>query len=189
MPVLDHRDRLPGRPERVLVGGTSGSGKTTLARRIADQIGAPHTELDSLHHGPNWTVRPTFEADVVALAAQQRWVTEYQYPTARPLLLARCDLVVYLLRPRWLVMARVIRRTVRRSVRREVLWNGNIEPPLRTVLTERDHIVRWAWRTHGRNAERIAEIRAARPDVPVIVLCSGRDIARWLNGQLAAASS
>jgi hypothetical protein len=56
-------------------------------------------------------------------------------------LLARCDLVVYLLPPRALVMGRVVRRTVRRALCRQVLCNGNIEPPLRTLLTDRDHII------------------------------------------------
>ena len=29
---------------------------------------------------------------------------------------------------------------------RQVLWNGNIEPPLWTVFTDPEHIVRWACR-------------------------------------------
>jgi adenylate kinase family enzyme len=87
--MLSAADRLSRRPTRVVVGGTSGSGTTTLARRIAAAIGASHTEIDSLHHGPGWTVRTEFLPDVAALAARQRWVTEYQYPDARPLLLAR----------------------------------------------------------------------------------------------------
>jgi hypothetical protein len=109
-------------------------------------------------------VRPEFLADVAALAEQQRWVTEYQYPDARPLLLARCDLVVYLLLPRWLVMSRVVRRTIRRSLRREVLWNGNREPPLRTFFTDRDHVVRAAWRSHSRRAAPHTSRTSARSD-------------------------
>lgn len=188
MPVLSAEDRLPYRPSRVLVGGTSGSGKTTLAGRIAATVGIPHTEIDSLHHGPGWTVRPEFGADVAALVAGQQWVTEYQYLNARPLLLGRCDLVVYLLLPKWLVISRVVRRTLRRALKRETLWNGNVEPPLRTFFTDREHIVRWAWRTHSRNAGRIAGIEAARPDLPVVVLTSRRQIARWLDGPLVEAS-
>ena len=114
-------------------------------------------------------------------------MTEYQYPDARPLLLARCDLVVYLLLPRWLVMLRVVRRTIGRSLRREVLWNGNREPPLRTFFTDRDHVVRAARRSHCRNAARIRHIPAARPDVPVVVLTSRREISHWLRGPLATA--
>jgi adenylate kinase family enzyme len=172
----------------VVVGGTSGSGKTTLARRTTAAIGAAaHTEIDSLHHGPGWTVRPEFLADVAALAERQRWVTEYQYPDARPLLLARCDLVVGVLLPRWLVISQVVRRTIGRSLRREVLWNGNREPPLRNFFTDRDHVVRAAWRSHGRDAARIEHIRAARPEVPIVVLTSHREIAHWLRGPLAIA--
>jgi len=182
VPLLGPADALPRRPRRVLVGGTSGSGKSTLARDVSRRLGLPYTEIDALHHGPGWTVRPTFHADVEALAAGRSWVTEYQYAVARPLLLARCDLVVHLLLPRSVVMRRVVRRTVTRSVRREELWNGNVEPPLRTILTDRDHIVRWAWRTHRRGPARVAEIAAQRPDLPVVVLRSPAEVARWVAG-------
>jgi hypothetical protein len=109
-------------------------------------IGASHTEIDSVYHGPGWTVRPDFITDVSALAAGRQWVTEYQYPEARSILLAHADLVVHRLLPRWLVMSRVVRRSIRRSLRREVLWNGNVEPPLWSFFTDRDHVVRAAWR-------------------------------------------
>ena len=187
MPRLSAADRLPQRPGRVLVGGTSGSGKTTLAVRIGLMIGASHTDIDSLYHGPGWTVRPQFTADVAALAAGQRWVTEYQYLDARPLLLARADLVVYLLLPRWLVMLRVVRRTIRRAFRREVLWNGNVEPPLWSFVADPEHVVRAAWRSHPRSTSGVAQIQAARPDLPVVILTSGREITQWLRGPLAAA--
>jgi adenylate kinase family enzyme len=172
---------------RVLVGGTSGSGKSTLAREISARTGIPYTEIDALHHGPGWTVRPEFLADVEALSEQPGWITEYQYAPARPVLLARCDLVVYLLLPRALVIRRVVRRTVRRSLRREPLWNANIEPPLRTVLTDRDHIIRWAWRTHGLGPARVHEIGEAFPHLPVVVLRSPRNVEEWLRGPLSDA--
>jgi adenylate kinase family enzyme len=181
VPELDPRDALPGRPRRCLVGGASGSGKTTLARHLADRLGLPHTELDALFHGPGWTPRPEFENDVRALAASPNWVTEYQYDRARPILLARCDLVVYLALPRRLVMSRLIRRTVL-SRRGTVLWNGNREPPLRSFFTDRDHVVRWAWRSHGHDQERIDAIRATRPDVPLVVLRSPDEVVGWLAG-------
>ena len=49
---------------RILIAGTSGSGKTTFAQRLGAILGIPHTEMDSLHWGENWTPRPSFEADV-----------------------------------------------------------------------------------------------------------------------------
>lgn len=185
MPRLGPRDALPYRPSRVLVGGSSGSGKSTLAREISKRADLPYTEIDALYHGPGWTVRPDFLADVETLSAQPRWVTEYQYAQARQVLLARCDLVVYLLMPRALVMRRVVRRTVLRSLHRQALWNDNIEPPLHTLLTDRDHIIRWAWRTHGQGPARVDEIAAGFPQLPIVVLRSPREATEWTLGPLA----
>ena len=38
---------------RILIAGPSGSGKTTFAARLGRILGIPHTEMDSLHWGPN----------------------------------------------------------------------------------------------------------------------------------------
>ena len=181
MPILGPSDPLPHRPQRILISGTSGAGKTTLAIEVASVLGLPRTELDALHHGPNWTPRDTFIADVRHLAQQPEWITEYQYADARPILLEACDLIVDLALPRALVMRRVIGRTVRRSVGREVLWNGNVEPPLRTIFTDPDHVVRWAWKTHRRGSERIAVIERERPDLAIVMLRSPREVAVWLR--------
>ena len=57
---------------RILIAGPSGSGKTTFAARLGRILDIPHTEMDSLHWGPNWTPRPSFEADVQALIERPR---------------------------------------------------------------------------------------------------------------------
>ncbi len=183
-PLLGPADPLPSRPRRVLVAGTSGSGKTTLARTIAAELDVPCVELDALHHGPAWTPRPEFADDVARLVERSAWVTEWQYTAVRELLLDRADVLVWLDLRRRVVMGRIVRRTLRRRLRREVLWNGNIEPPLRTVLTERDHIVRWAWRTHGRTAERVAAARRRHPGLTVVRLTSPDDVDAWVRGPL-----
>lgn len=188
VPVLTSNQSLEACPRRVLVAGTSGSGKTTLASRIARQLGIPHVEIDALYHGPNWTRRESFLADVSALVAEDEWVTEWQYSTARAALAARADLVVWLDLPVATVMRQVTVRTVRRQLRREVLWNGNREPSLWTVFTEPDHIVRWAWRTRHRTTERIDALVRARPELAIVRLRSHRQARAWLAGPLAASS-
>jgi adenylate kinase family enzyme len=70
-------------PARVLVAGTSGVGKTTVARRTAEILNAPHVEIDGLFHGPGWTKRSEFRADVERLSDTPRWVTEWQYRDMR----------------------------------------------------------------------------------------------------------
>jgi adenylate kinase family enzyme len=183
--MLDADARLWSRPSRVLVAGTSGSGKTTLAIRIAGVLGVPHTEIDALYHGPGWIPRADFSTDIDVLIAQPGWVTEWQYSAARARLAAAADLMVWLDLPRRRVMWQVSLRTLRRRWRRERLWNGNVEPPLRTFLTDRDHIVRWAWRTHALNEIRVDEVLALRPDLRVVRLTSHRAAEKWLRGPLS----
>lgn len=77
--MLSAEDLLPSVPERVLVAGVSGSGKTTLARRLARLWNLRHVEIDGLFHGPEWTPRPEFLDDVRAFAAEEHWITEWQY--------------------------------------------------------------------------------------------------------------
>jgi adenylate kinase family enzyme len=184
VPLLGAADRLPYRPRRVLVAGTSGSGKTTLARAVAARLGTPCVELDGLHHAPAWTPRPEFADEVARLVERPAWVTEWHYKAVRELLLDRADCLVWLDLPRAVVMRRVVRRTVRRSLGKEPLWNGNVEPPLRTILTDRDHIVRWAWRTHGRTAVRVAAAVERRPVLPIVRLTRPAEVAAWVEGPL-----
>lgn len=182
--MLNAREPLHPAPRRILVAGTSGSGKTTLAGRIASTVGVPHTEIDALYHGPNWVPRESFIRDVAALAAEPTWVTEWQYGQARPLLLQRADLLVWLDLARSVVMERVVRRTAQRRRTGTALWNGNREPALSTFFTDRDHIVRWAWRTHHESAQRVAAAVTARADLTVVRLTCQREVDQWLEGPL-----
>jgi adenylate kinase family enzyme len=164
-------------------------GKTSLAARIAPIVGAPHTEIDGLFHGPDWSPGDSFLDDVRRLVRAEAWTTEWQYSTARPLLAQHAHLVVWLDPPFWTVtLPRVIRRTLRRRIRREVLWNGNIEPPLRTFFTDREHIVRWAISTRGTYRMLVSQLEIDRPDLPIVRLRSAREVEEWLSGPLARAA-
>lgn len=189
MPLLDARTSLPERPRRVVVAGSSGAGKTTLAAQIGERLGLPHVEIDGLFHGPGWTRRESFEAEVEAFSSRPAWVTEWQYDAVRPLLADRADLMVWLDLPRRTVIRQVVRRTVGRRLRGTVLWNGNTEPPLRSILTDHDHIVRWAWRNHARTATRVAAVLEQHPGLPVVRLGRRREVLAWLSGPLAQAAS
>ena len=179
--LLGWSDALPRRPERVLVAGASGAGKTTLAADLGRVLELPHIEIDALFHGPGWTPREAFVADVEAFSSGPRWVTEWQYRSARALLADRADLVVWLDLPRARVMGQVVTRTVRRRLRRERLWNGNVEPPLRTIVTDPGHIVRWAWNTHRTSAERVVELGRQQPSLPIVRLRNRTETRRWLD--------
>ncbi|WP_369054656.1 AAA family ATPase [Kineococcus terrestris] len=186
--MLGPDDPLPHRPRRVLLAGTSGAGKTTTAARVAALLGAPHVEIDALFHGPGWVPRPTFVEDVHRFSAAPAWVTEWQYDQVLQHLAERADLLVHLDPPRRVVLRQVVRRTLVRRLRRQELWNGNVEPPLRTFWTDPEHVVRWSWSTHPRTAARVAALRRDRPDLLVVRLRSRAEVRRWLGGPLARAA-
>ncbi len=162
------------------MAGCSGSGKSTLAAALAARWQIPHHELDALQHGPGWVRRPEFAADVAAFAGTDEWVTEWQYNAVRPLLLARATLMVWLDLSRGRVYGQLLRRTVRRQVRRTVLWNGNVEPPLWTVFTDPEHVLRWAVPAYPRSRERMQAVLAAGHGPPVVRLRNRREVEGWL---------
>lgn len=171
-----------GRPmQRIIVAGSSGAGKSTLAREVSRLLDLPYTELDALHHGPNWTPRPDFRSDVEQFTAQDSWVTEWQYTAVKPLLAERADTVVWLDYPRPLVIWRVTTRTVRRNLSGEILWNGNREPGLFHCFFHPMGVVPWSWRTHGRNRREVVQLAATAPHLRTIRLPSPAVATAWLR--------
>jgi len=150
----------------------------------------PYTELDSLFHGENWTKLPSFEADAEALAAGDRWITEWGYWSSgvKQLLAGRAQLLVWLDLPRRVALPRLIRRTVRRRVLREELWNGNVEPPLHTFFTRPDdNIIRWEMKTHDKWRERMPSVIEEFPHLEVVRVGTARELEAWLSGPASGA--
>lgn len=168
------------RVKRVLIAGASGAGKSTMARRLGAVLDLPYVEIDGLYHGPDWQPRASFVGDVERLAASERWVTEWQYGAVRDRLAARAELMVWLDYPRWRVMERVTRRTLRRRLLATELWNGNREPPLHTFFSDPDHIVRWAWRTHGKYEGLVSRAVEQRPELRVLRFRRPAEAEAWL---------
>lgn len=182
--LLGPEDPLPRTTGRILVTGSSGAGKSTLRETISTTLHLPTVEIDSLHHGAHWTPRPSFAADVDQFTSGPSWVIEWQYSQVRALLLDRADILIWLDHSRWTVTHRVVRRTLRRRIHRIELWNGNREPPLRTIFTDRDHIIRWSWRTH--RARRCEALDVAhRAGGPLVVRLAGQhEVDTWIRGPL-----
>lgn len=176
------------------MAGSPGSGKTTLARNLARTLDLPYVEIDSLFHGPNWVPRETFLQDVTEFVSADQWVTEWQYTVARPVLLERATTLVWLDLPTWRVQVQLWRRTFTRWITRQELWNGNREPGLRVLFSQReDSILWWGWikRNWYRDLPTMLTEVAARGQIPaeqmdrlvVVHLRTHRQVRAWLKLQ------
>lgn len=183
-------DPLPFTPERVLVAGVSGSGKTTLSGRIGALWGLRHIEIDGLFHGANWTPRPEFLDDVRAFAAEDRWVTEWQYTSkgTDAILAPRAQLALWLDYPYRVVRGRLMRRTLARGILRRELWNGNREKGPWNLLNRdpEENILAWQRATLHKWDERFPEMQERFPHLTVVRLRHPRETERWLRSQADA---
>ena len=167
--------------------GTSGSGKSTTGRQLAQPLGVPFVELDSIYHQPNWVplAAEEFRRRIAEVAAGDGWVIDGNYRVARPLVWARADTVLWLDLPKRTVMRQVIWRTVRRAAFRVELWNGNRErwANLFTWVPE-NSVISWAWHRHGVYRERYAAAAAdpAYADLRFVRLRNRREVRQFLAG-------
>ncbi|MFK8162067.1 MAG: AAA family ATPase [Lewinella sp.] len=99
---------------RILIIGCSGSGKTTLTNKLAEQTGLPVIHLDQEYFFPGWKEpKPDDWAKTVQqLAARERWIMDGNFSGTFKYRLPRADAVVYVDRPTWLCVWRVLKRTL-----------------------------------------------------------------------------
>jgi adenylate kinase family enzyme len=154
---------------RIAVVGTSGSGKSRLAKRIASALTVPYVELDAINWQTGWRDLNTYDPEefrrrVVAALSGEAWVSDGNYGAAvGPTVLARATHLVWLDYERPVVMRRVIWRSLVRAIDRKELWPGTGNRERFTQwFTNKDHPIRWAWRTHARRRKQY-EMLAADP--------------------------
>lgn len=169
---------------RISVVGCSGAGKTTLARRLAQQLGYRHVELDALYHQPNWQPLPKEQFQQMTGEALQgdNWIAEGNYSAVRPQVLERSDMVIWLDLPRAAVMRQLVPRTLKRLALRQTLWNGNRERWGNLFkLTPEHSILAWAWTRHAVYRQRYGEeMRTTPPSRRYVRLDSRRAVAHFL---------
>lgn len=162
-----------------MIGSASGNGKTTFGRALAERLGVPFVELDSLVHGPNWVETPDDElrALVEPILAGEGWVIDGAYRRKLgDLVLRSAETVVWLDLPLRVWVPRLLRRTVRRIRGRETLWNDNRES-LRSAFWGRESLFGYAVRMHFDRRRRYPNELA---DYSVVRLRTPEEVERWL---------
>lgn len=173
---------------RVAVLGSSGSGKSTLARRVAEQTGWPHIEIDALYHLAGWQPqdRDVLRAQMADELAREHWVCDGNYNSAvGDLVQEAADTIVVFDLPRWTVVRQVAWRTLRRALRRAELWNGNREPWSNFFRWQPEkNIIRWSWVHHDRYRHQYRTLHqtGAWDHAEVIWITNHTDAAHWLDG-------
>lgn len=172
---------------RIVIKGTSGVGKTTLGTELAARLGVPFIELDSLHHGPNWSPAPAeaFRASVRAAmdAAPDGWVIDGSYDSRLgDTVLGPADTIVWLDFPLRVVLRRLWRRTMYRLRHDVELWNGNRES-WRDHFASRQSLFIWTVRAHRRYRREWPARFAGDPRL--VRLRSDEETRRWLAAQTA----
>jgi adenylate kinase family enzyme len=128
-----------------------------MAHSLAQRLGLPHLELDSVFHQPDWKSLPTeeFRKKVDAFTSQDEWVVDGNYNSEiGDITWGRADTVVWMDPPRITATARVARRTFGRLLSRKELWNGNRERWRYALSTDPERsIVAWAWKMHDKYNE------------------------------------
>ncbi|WP_259606051.1 MULTISPECIES: hypothetical protein [Microbacterium] len=120
-----------------------------------------------------------------AFAAEERWVTEWQYTSkgTSEILAPRAELVVWLDYPYRVVRARLVRRTFGRAVLRTELWNGNRERGVANMF-RRDpevNILAWQKRTLHHWQEQMPELQRRYPHLQVLRFRHPRETEAWLR--------
>ncbi|WP_437204916.1 AAA family ATPase [Planctomicrobium sp. SH664] len=139
---------MPVTGPRIVVVGTSGSGKSTFSRRLSEQTGIPHLELDRFHWGPNWTERPDFVERVTQAIGQEQWIVDGNYRAVREVVWQRATALVWLNYSFPLVFWRALRRTVHRVITGKPIAGENRET-WRNAFLSRYGIPFWVVRTHA----------------------------------------
>jgi len=116
--------------KRIMIIGSGGSGKSTLARQLHELTALPLHYLDTYFWLPNWV-----EIDKVKwqsinrdLVAQEEWIMDGNYGSSMKMRLERADTIIFLDRPAWIKIWRIIKRYFKyRNTTREDMTEGNME--------------------------------------------------------------
>lgn len=163
---------------RICVVGCSGSGKSTLSQSLCKRLDLTYISMDrDVFWLPGWQLRARPEAleRMQGFVAGERWVIDGNSPGTLPVRLARADMVIWMRPPRFVSVYGVLSRWLK--------YSGQVRPEMAQGCPEKIDwpFLKYVWNFEAKEVPQFQEqFAAARPDLPVLVLTSRRQVAEML---------
>lgn len=116
--------------KRIMIIGSGGAGKSTMAKELHEMTGLPLHHLDTYFWLPNWVEIDKAEWQSInrKLVAEDEWIMDGNYGSTMDMRLERADTIIFLDRPAWIKIWRVILRYFKyRNQPRPDMTEGNNE--------------------------------------------------------------
>ncbi|MUZ71989.1 AAA family ATPase [Agrobacterium vitis] len=171
---------LLGRSNRIMVVGCSGGGKTTLSQKLASRFNLDYQSIDrDVRWLPGWQQRDRHaQRDIIAeLVSHDRWVMDGSGPSTFDLRLPRTDLVIWVKMSRMACLRGIAGRVLRNYGKVRVAMAEGCKEP----LPDREFLS-YIWNFERKHAPIfVRNFDLHGPDVPVLVLKSRREVARFVD--------
>ena len=146
--------------KKINIVGTSGSGKSTFSKQLADCLGYPYIELDSIYWGPNWS-EPSDEVlfkNLETALDQEVWVLDGNYSRTTPIKWKAVDTVIWLDFSFRRTLYQAVRRAIYRAYTQQELWPGTGNRESWRLLFSKDSIVLWTLKSYWKIRKRYLAI-------------------------------
>ena len=163
---------------KIMIIGCCGAGKSTLARQIHDITNIRLVHLDQYFWQPNWVETQTTEWEKIVsrLSDLPSWIMDGNYGGTMDIRLNKADVIIFLDRPTWLCLYRVIKRVLR--------YHGKTRPDMKEGCEERFSwtFLKYVYHYNRTRKPKILEkLNHYRAEKEVFVLRNNRAVRKYLK--------